>query len=203
MDEKSVQDRAAETRAAARTNLFLAASLHSGGVAHPVRIRDLSASGARIETFVVPEVGAALKLVRGRLSVDCHLTWCVDHVCGLRFSSSVSVHEWMTYRIALESRLDDLAPTADGAPVPDPAAARLEAASARLEAGKAVRAARDLKRVARLLETLAEALAGDPEVVARHGAELHNLGLAMQTLTALAETMQASAQRGPGQQAAQ
>lgn len=157
----------------------------------------MSASGARIETFVVPKVGAALKLVRGRLSVDCHLTWAVEHVCGLRFSSSVSVHEWMTHRIARERRLDDLVPPANGAPVPDAGAARLEAAAARLEAEKAVRVARDLRRVERLLETLREALAGDPEVVAKHGVKLHNLGLAMQTLTALAETMQAGAGEGP------
>ena len=75
-----------EPRSAARTNLFLAATLHSGDVAHPVRIRDLSASGARIETSVVREVGDAVTLVRGGLSVDARVTWRAERFCGLSFT---------------------------------------------------------------------------------------------------------------------
>ncbi|HEU5285078.1 MAG TPA: hypothetical protein VFU20_01040 [Sphingomicrobium sp.] len=189
MEDKAVQAGAAETRAAARTNLFLAASLLSAGVAHPVRIRDLSAWGARVETAVVPEVGTEVRLVRGRLSIACLVTWSAEHFFGLRFASPVSVLEWMTHRVVQERRrIDDLAVANR-----DTAA---EVAAARLETEKAARAARDLSRVSRLLESLGEALAGDPQVVARHGVKLHTLGLAMQTLAALAETIQASARDG-------
>lgn len=189
MEDKAVQAGVAETRAAARTNLFLAASLLSAGVAHPVRIRDLSAWGARVETAVVPEVGTEVRLVRGRLSIACHVSWSAEHFFGLRFASPVSVLEWMTHPVTHERRCtDDLA-------LPDRGAAA-GAAAARLEAEKAARAARDLGRVSRLLESLSEALAGDPQVVARHGVKLHSLGLAMQTLAALAETIQASARDG-------
>ncbi len=189
MDEKSVQHGAVDARAGARTNLFLAASLLSAGVAHPVRIRDLSATGARVETALVPEVGAAMSLVRGRLEVACLVTWSADHFCGLRFAAPVSVLEWMTHPVAPERRrLDALVPARGGAAA--------EAAAARLEADKAARVARDLARVSRLLEAFGEALAGDPHVVARHAVKLHTLGLAMQTLASLAETLRASAGEG-------
>lgn len=187
--QETSRDCPIEGRAATRTNLFLAARLLSADAAHPARIRDLSPWGARVETFVVPEVGAELSLVRGRLSAPCQVAWSAGQFCGLSFSSPVSVHEWMAHRVGVERRrLTDLARIADGGG-PDFAAAQIEVA-------KAARIALDLGRVNRLLATLREALAGDPEVVARHGVKLHNLGLAMQTLTALAEALRASTGEG-------
>ena len=171
-----------ETRVPARTNLYLAASLLAAGVSYPVRVRDLSPTGARVETAIVPEVGTEAKLVRGRLGIACMVTWSADHFCGLRFTAPISVLEWMTHRVAQERRRhDDLALPSGGG-----------GAGVRLEAEKAARVARDLARVSRLLDALGEALAGDPHVVARHSIRLHTLGLAMQTLAALSETIQGS-----------
>ena len=48
----------------------------------------------------------------------------------------------------------------------------------------------DLKRVSRLLEMLGDALAGDPAIVTAHGVTLQNLDIALQTLTALAATVE-------------
>ncbi|HEU4704684.1 MAG TPA: hypothetical protein VFS45_03100, partial [Sphingomicrobium sp.] len=153
----------------------------AAGVSYPVRIRDLSPTGARVETAIVPEVGAEAKLVRGRLGIACMVTWSADHFCGLRFTAPISVLEWMTHRVAQERRRhDDLALPGGGGG---------GGAGIRLEAEKAARVARDLARVSRLLDALGEALAGDPHVVARHGVRLHTLGLAMQTLAALSETI--------------
>lgn len=196
MDQDSVPDFPPDGRAEARANLFLAAALHSAGVAHPVRIRDLSSAGARVETFLVPDVGTAATLIRGSLSVDCHVSWNANHFCGLHFCSPVSVHDWMTHPDVFERlRLGDPVSSFDQGAVE-------EVAAAQVEAGKAAAIARDLARVNRLLETLGEALAGDPEMVARHGEKLHNLGLAMQTLAALAETLRTIARENPAGQAA-
>ena len=185
MHQEPVPDFPTDGRAAARTNLFLAATLRSAGVAHPVKIRDLSSAGARIETLLAPDVGTAVVLIRGSLSVDGHVSWSAEHFCGLHFCSPVSVHDWMTHPLIFEKRrLVDPGSTARAAS---------QAGAARFDAEQADAAARDLGRVNRLLETLDEALADDPEVVARHRAKLHNLGLAIQTLAALAETMRAGA----------
>jgi hypothetical protein len=52
-------------------------------------------------------------------------------------------------------------------------------------------AAEDLKQVSHLLEILGDALASDPKIVKNHGIPLQNLDIAIQTLIALAATMQA------------
>lgn len=176
--------RAVELRSAARTNLLLAATLHSADIGHPVKIRDLSATGARIETSLVTEVGTGVTLVRGRLSVDARVSWHAERFCGLSFTSPVSIQDWMTNPVILERRRGRPRVAIEG-DVSDSAAAHSEV-------GKA-RAAEDLRRVSSLLGTLGEALASDPEVVLKHRIPLHNLGLAAQTLAALAKTMQADA----------
>lgn len=177
----------ADVRAAARTNLFLAATLHAGDAAHPVKIRNLSSSGAQIETSLFPEVGAAMTLARGRLSVHGQVTWCGATRCGLKFSSPVSVQDWMANPVNLEQRrVDDVVAAVKSGAAPLVAPAR----------GAAVTAdgvADDLKRVSRLLEMLGDALAGDPWAVTRHGITLQNLDIAVQTLTVLAATIRTGA----------
>lgn len=187
----SISECAGETRSTARTNLFLAATVHSGGRSHPVKIRDLSAGGARIDSSFHSEVGAALTLVRGRLSAPAHVTWLDGDRCGLQFSSPVSVQEWMTNPVSLDQlRVDhfvSLARTGAG---------ELAAPVSR-DVAMPQRMAPDLWRVSRLLEDLGEALAGDSATVGRHHVKLQNLDVAIQTLTALAKALQAGAAPGP------
>ena len=176
-----------ESRSATRTNLFLAATLHSGNVAHPVKIRDLSASGARIETSLVTEVGDAVTLVRGGLRVDARVTWRAERFCGLSFTAPVSIAAWMTHpvllernrmrpRVVLESEVAALAHS--------------EEASGSVAA--------ELARVSCWLGTFGQTLASDPVVLLKHGTELAKLRLAARTLGVLADTMQADAPQAPG-----
>ena len=168
---------------AGRTNLFLAASLNFGDVGHKVKIRDLSATGARIETLLVPEAGAAVILARGRLSVEARVSWHAERFCGLSFAAPVSIQDWMTHPVILERRRGNprIAAASDG-----PGAALVHS-----EAGQAGRLAEELTRVSRLLGTLGETRAGDPGVVFNHGTQLYNLGLAARSLAALATTIRA------------
>ena len=160
-----------ESRAAARTNLFLAATLVSAGAGHPVKIRDLSATGARIETSLALEVGAAVTLVRGGLRVDAHVGWHAARFCGLSFAAPVSVEDWKANPVSLQRQ-------ATTTPVHG-------------EAENAESIAEELTRVSRWLEAFGHLLANDPQVVAKHGTQLFSLGLAARTLAALAETIQA------------
>src|SRR5687768_5767267 len=84
-----------QERASVRVNLFMAATLQAAGVATPVKIRDLSPEGAQLESPLIPEVGSAITLARGALSVDGHVTWTTERRVGLLFSARVSVQEWM------------------------------------------------------------------------------------------------------------
>ncbi len=170
-----------ESRAAARTNLFLAATLISAEAGHPVKIRDLSATGARIETSLALEVGTAVTLVRGGLRVEARVGWHAKRFCGLSFASPVSIADWMANPANLERQ-----PTPPPLEVPAAAATPLHRA-----AGNAESPAEELMRISRWVEAFGQALSSDPQVVFKHGTQLFNLGLAARDLGALAKSMQA------------
>ena len=188
MQEKSLH-RGVESRTAPRTNLFLAATMHSGDTEQPVKVRDLSATGARVETARLPDVGTAVNLVRGRLRVEARVRWHAERFCGLSFTSPVSIQDWMANPMILERRRRNPWVEADREV--------LDSASDHSGAGSAGRVDEDLKRVSSLLETVGEALASDPDVAFRHRVKLHNLGLAAKTLAELAKTIQADAPEVP------
>jgi hypothetical protein len=184
MHESTPPEGASEARAAARTNLFMAATLLVDGVAYSVTIRDLSTAGAKIESSLPLEIGSEATLSRGAHSVQCRVSWCTNRRCGLHFTSPVLVREWMASPVnQQQQRVDHVvaAVKAGAAPFEVPAAPK---AATRADA------AEDLKRVSLVLEILGDALASDPAVVKEHGVHLQNLDIALQTLTVLAVTMQ-------------
>src|SRR5687768_11011127 len=165
--QETTSHRGVESRSAARTNLFLAATLNSGGADRPVKIRDLSATGARIETSQTPEVGSAVILVRGGLSVGARIGWHAGRFCGLSFASRVSIQDWMGNPGVPKGPPGHPTMAAGG---DMPSAARMA-----IDTGKAGRIAADLARVSHLLGSLGETLSGDPAVVFKYGTQLHNL----------------------------
>ena len=172
-----------EGRAEARTNLFMAATLRMADKEIPVKIRDLSVSGAQIESTTLPDIGAAITLVRGRLSVEGRVTWCIERRCGLQFTARISVQDWMANPVNREQRrVDNVVAAVKAGTVP-----REVPASQKSKARPDF--AEDLRGVAQLLENLGDTLASDPALVAQHGIEMQNLDIAMQTLNALAGAM--------------
>jgi len=187
MQENTLPSGGPEARVVVRVNLFMAATLHASGVATQVKIRDLSAQGAQIESSLLPEVGSAISLSRGLLSAEGHVTWCTERRCGLHFSAPISVQDWMANPVnRQQQRVDHVVALVKSGAVP------LVAPVHRV-AGAAGGVAEDLMRVSQLLESLGDALANDPAIIAQHGTALQNLDIAMQTLTVLAETMQKGA----------
>jgi hypothetical protein len=185
-------DAAADLRAAARTNLFMAATLQSADASTEVKIRDLSVVGAQIESSLNLPIGSEITLVRGGLSVHARVTWSNERRSGLHFTSQVSVSDWManpTHRA--QRRVDHLVAVVKAGAVPF-------AIPANHDTEAPGELADDLGRVARLLDNLGDALASDAALVAQHGVELQNLDIALQTLTALAETVQPGATPGAG-----
>lgn len=170
-----------QARAAVRVNLFMAATLHASGIDTAVKIRDLSADGAQIESPLIPEAGSPMTLARGQLAVAGHVTWRTERRCGLKFSSKVSVRDWMANPVNREQeRVDHAVAAAKAGVVP------LVSATPHATAPEGI--AEDLARLSRLLESLGEAFASDPAVVAKHGIAMQNFEIVVQTLTALADT---------------
>ncbi|MEO7541516.1 MAG: PilZ domain-containing protein [Sphingomicrobium sp.] len=175
----------ADARADVRVNLFMAATLHAAATETGVKIRDLSASGARIESPVIPAVGSPIMLSRGSLSVRGRVAWRNGQRCGIQFAATISVRAWMANPVNREQERIDSVVTAIKAGVEPPMTATTAGAAT------AEGLPQDLARVTLLLEKLGDALTDDPAVIARHGVALQNLDIAMQILAALGETMDA------------
>ena len=176
------RDGEVEGRTDPRTNLFLAASLISGERSIAVKIRDLSTSGGQVEGLEFPEVGSAMTLVRGSLSVRGHVAWSAERRCGLHFSTRISVSGWIASPANGEQqRVDHLVALVKAGAGPPAMPSHAPSAAEEL--------AGDLTRVSKLLEMLGDELASDPAIVTGHGVLLQNLDIALQTLTVLAETV--------------
>jgi len=177
-----------DARAEVRINMFLAATVRSGGHTQPVRVRDLSASGARLEPVNRLPAGAAITLVRGSLMVEGRVTWSDEQSCGVEFFSPVSVQHWLaTARNRRQQSIDQHVGIVKAGAEPPPETADGARASAAALAA-------DLHRLSKLLEGLGDGLASDPDTVARHGDELQKLDIALQILAALRQSAHGDAE---------
>ena len=183
--EKGVEDRASP-----RTNLLLSATAEVGGRILPVRIRNLSETGALLEGAGLPDAGMKLVLARGDLHVSAVVAWAAGGRRGVMFDGPTPVNEWTggTKPKPLECtglrdqrRVDALQ-----------SEARAEAASGLRESAPAVppaavadldaKLAHELGYVQRLLENLGDELINDLFLVQRHGQSLQSLDLVGQIL---------------------
>lgn len=169
-----------EHRIEPRSNLFVIATLYVGGGSAPVRVRNMSRSGALIEGATLPPVDSAVRLCRGSLNVSGRLVWLDQRKAGLRFDTRVVVADWlpngkragqqMIDQMVHETRLG----TGHGISPPrtlSPMAGALHDEMLALSAS---------------LQRAAEALAADSVVAACHSGPLQTIDIAAQALAKLA-----------------
>jgi hypothetical protein len=181
----SVQGRAPEARGAARASIYLAATLYCDGSSSPVKIRNMSSTGALLEGAIVVGVGALVQLVRGQLIVHGLIAWTEDGRCGLKFSGCVDVHQWRAVRTNSEQdRVDEVVRLVKAGAVPLPVPP-LSQRPLQESHDPGIELSLDLRRASDLLDDLGEVLASDLDIVTRHGAALQNLDIAMQVIAAV------------------
>ena len=181
---------------APRTNLLLAATIE-GDVAGPVRIRNLSESGALIEGQLLPQVGERLTLRRAALAVGATVMWRGAGKCGVQFDRRVAIAHWAkgisTPRD--QAQVDAMqAAVRAGLSSPAPAAEQVAADAAPAAAASGMleqRVAEELGYIARLIETIGDDLADEPAVIHRHPSTLQNFDLAVQILEHLSAVLTA------------
>jgi hypothetical protein len=83
-------------RRQSRTHLFVAATLLSGAKSVAVHIRNMSPSGALIESPMIPEAGAKVILKRGSLHCVGEIAWKVERKAGIAFETTARVADWMS-----------------------------------------------------------------------------------------------------------
>lgn len=161
--------------------MFVLATMVAPAVSGPIKIRNMSRSGALIEGDALPGVGQPLRLQRGELIVSGRIVWRNAGKAGLRFEQDVEVGRWLPTAAGGQQQVDrtfhDLK---SGAAEPAPlVAAQFKAPPA---------APGDALNAAGALEALADALSDDAGVVARHAPKLQALDIASQLLRRFAAT---------------
>ena len=174
----------AEARRQPRSNIFVMATLASGSGSNPVKVRNLSSSGAMVEGASLPSIGQNVTLRRGSLHADAVIVWCGNGRAGLHFHCSITVAGWLPngfnksgqqgvdtvfQQLANEKRVGSLVPS-------------------NFPIGPGILTSAELLQIATDLESLAEALADDERVVALYGSKLQVLDLATQALQKVGAT---------------
>ena len=119
----SFQEGASERRSTTRASLYLAATLYCDDHSFPVKIRNISPTGALLESRTVVTAGVLVQLVRGSLIVHGLVAWAEDGRYGLNFSGSVDVQQWRaTPMNAEQQRIDEVVRLVKAGAVPLPAA---------------------------------------------------------------------------------
>ena len=78
-------------RGGSRSRVLLAAIVRNAFGEQPVKIRDISETGAMIQAPIVPQVGSRLLLSRGTVSVTATVVWAESGKYGVHFQEGVDV----------------------------------------------------------------------------------------------------------------
>lgn len=177
-------------RADPRTSIYLAAALYTDGCSSPVKIRNISATGALLEGAAIPRVGTLVQLVRGTLIAHALVAWATDARCGLKFSGQVDVQSWRAAPTNVEQqRVDEVVRLVKAGAVPLPVPPLGQGKPADRTSIDTSELVGDLRQISKLLDKLGSELAGDSDIVTRHGPALQNVDIAMQMIAAIEAIM--------------
>lgn len=194
MKKEDPLDTAAEGRDQARSSMFIAAVLRSGSEQVPVKVRNMSLNGALIETPLAPPTGTEVQLIRGALVASGTVMWSYDNRCGLRFTSNISIKQWLEAPSKAEQqRVDEIVSLVKAGAIPGALNGRHKPGSKKAYESQLVDS---LSEVVKLLRHLEGDLCSSPETLERHGPSLQNLDIAMQVVNAVLSEL--SGDQGPG-----
>ena len=181
-----------EHRRAARTNMFIAAAAEVEGRVHPVRVRNMSQTGALLEGSELRQ-GARLVLKRGECSAAGWVVWSDGNRCGIAFTDLVSVPAWMGRPVPNagegQKRVDAIQAQIRSGAVPVAVAepARAEVSAQDLQH----RLSEELVHLKRIIDEVGEALTSEPVVMERHTENMQLFVIVSQTLGHLARLLNA------------
>ena len=167
-----------------RRNIFVVAALYCSQESSPVRIRNMSRSGALIECAVVPPAGTQVRLSRGSRSVSGIIIWQRDDRAGVQFDSAVAVEDWMPGgRPTRQQRVDAIVESCRTREIPPADLAEPSFAAAAPGLSGLVSQLVEIKQA---LYAAAEALAEDPAIARAHAGALQEIDISVHKLEKLA-----------------
>ena len=169
-----------ELRVDSRNNIFVMGALYtSGRSVTPVRIRNISRTGALVEAPSLPAVGTTVRLSRASLSASGTLVWAEDCKAGVQFDSPISVANWLPQgrRGIGQQFVDELFHQKRLGVSPQ---------KSQQQDGRSAGFAEELLELRLVLESAAEELAIDGAIAARHTIALQAIDGVAQALARLA-----------------
>jgi hypothetical protein len=171
-----------EGRTSPRTSLFAAAILESGHTRFPVRIRNISSSGALLQGDTLPRAGTIVRMVRGSLAASGAIRWCRDGRAGLSFTDAIQVEDWLRSCAskAHQQGVDAIVTAVkSGAQFAMPDSGKPPFQKNAPPSG--------LLDVQKIVAAVAERLAADPAMLERHAGEIQQLDFAASIIASLME----------------
>jgi hypothetical protein len=173
-------------RTSQRTSLFAAAILESGAIRFPIRIRNISSTGALLQGDALPRAGTFVRLIRGGLTASGDIRWTQGGKAGLSFTDPVEVEAWLRSCASKAHQQGvDAMVTAIRSGVRGPGPAGEHQGSA--ASGDSLASPGDLGEIRRAIAAIAERLAADPAVLERHGGDIQQLDGIVSILTSLTQ----------------
>jgi hypothetical protein len=175
----------------------LSATIEAGALRVPVRIRNLSESGAMLDGAALPPLGAVLTLRRLQVEIGAVVMWCDAGRCDVEFNGTVSVEDWVAgsclpqrFVIPGQARVDAIQTALrSGAALPEEA----PPAGAPVPVGELEQhIAAEIETVRRLMETVGDELSDDPALLMRYGEALQRFDFGCQILGHLSAVLSAS-----------
>lgn len=162
----------------ARSNLFVLATFSSDEASGPVRIRNLSPTGALIEGPALPTEDSAIQLSRANHTVSGRVIWSRNNRAGIGFDCTITVAEWLPSgtRASGQQRVDEIVQ----------ACKKGAAGKGSANLPRDPDFAQTMMEMSRSLSRAAEALLNDTLVFNRHSAALQTVDVTAQKLSELA-----------------
>lgn len=173
-----------------RKNLLLSATIEAGALKAPVRIRNMSETGAMLDGPALPDTGTSLMLRRLQVEIGALVVWNAAGRCGVAFDGKVSVDEWVAGVRQIprlgssgQARVDAIQSalrSGDQLAV-EPTAPTLPVGADELDS----RIAEEIDHARRLLEDVGDELTDDPVLLQRHADALQRFDIACQIISHL------------------
>lgn len=179
-----------------RTNLLLSGTIEASDIKGPVRIRNLSETGALLEGAALPAIGHHLVLKRLQMEMGATVVWSESGRCGIRFDGAISVSGWregnwiapvVSNDQARADRIQAAVRAGSLAATPEDVPSRMALTERDIDIGIAA----ELTALKEMLETASEQLSELPAVMDLHVETLQNFDVACQTLRHLAAVLRA------------
>lgn len=181
----------ASRRVHERTRMFITASLSSAATTGSVRVRNLSVSGALLESDDLPPVGARIKLRKGDLSATGKIVRLDGRLAGVHFERPITPVDWLPNKarsqLMVDTAFQTIKPLYEGGPPKENAALNSRAEARALPSSEASRD--EIEGIAEMLDALADQMSEDPAIIASYLDKLQVLDVASQKLRKLGRSL--------------